>query len=462
VTGSPAQALAAGRGSATALAWPGGRIDYETLADRVAGLAGALRAACPAGGPVGVVSSSRRRLAEGVLAADWAGRPALPLDPARQDLAQALARAGATAVVCDEVLPLPEGLVPVSFDGRGPEFPPAEREGPALIVSTSGTGGPPRLVVLEGRALAAQAEASARVLPRLEAGTLWLVCLPMTSIGALAALWRALPAGAGVAVLERFDPDGAGQLMATEVTHISVVPAMLPPLVERLEERPAGLVCALSGGGPLSWPVARQALAAGWPLWTGWGMTETASHVVAGPVDSDWAEGIAGRPLPGVSVTGDPGSGRLRVAGPTLMTGYLGPAGPWGLGADGSLLTQDAGRVEPDGRVRVCGRADGVILTGGVNVHPEEVEAALAGCPGVCDLAVVGLPDARWGQRIVALYCGTAGPEAMAAWAEEAWKAGGLEPALRPREWRRLEAVPRNPMGKLDRPALAALAGAKR
>jgi len=457
---SPAQALAAGRGPATALAWPGGRLDYPALAEQVAGIAGRLARIAVDPRPVAVVSSSRVRLAIGVLAADWAGRAAFPVDPARPDLAACLDRVQPGVVLAEPEAELPGERPRVSFDGTGPAVPPAGGEGPALVVPTSGTSGPPRLAVLGGRAMAAQAAASARVLPPLAAGDGWLSCLPMTSIGGLATLWRALAAGAGVWLVEKFEAPAVAALLGGEdaITHVSLVPAMLPPLLERLERPPERLACALSGGGPLSGSLARRARDAGWPLWTGWGMTETASHVAAGPVDEAWEEGVAGRPLPGVSIGTDPVTGRLRVAGPTLMDGYLGPSGPVGLEADGSLLTSDAGRLEPDGRVRILGRADEVIVTGGVNVHPEAVEDALAACPDIGDVGVAGAPDPGWGCRVVALYTGAGTPEALSAWAAEHWASRGLEPAWRPRSWRRVGRLPRNAMGKIDRRALAALA----
>jgi len=458
VTASPAQALATGRGSATALAWPGGQLDYETLSGMLAGLAGRLRSAAADPRPVAVVSRSRVRTAIGVLAADWAGRPALPLDPARPGLGDCLERANPGVVLADPDIDLPGERPRLSFEATGPALPPAGGEGPALIVPTSGTSGPPRLAVLGRPALAAQAAASARVLPALEPGTGWLSCLPMTSIGGLAALWRALGAGAGLWLVERFEPPVVASLMDGTVTHVSIVPAMLPALMGEIGRPPARLACALTGGGPLSGDLARQALDAGWPLWTGWGMTETASHVAAGPVDSAWEEGIAGRALPGISITADPSTGRLRVAGPTLMDGYLEPAGAAGLEADGSLLTADSGRVEPGGRIRILGRADEVIVTGGVNVHPEAVEAALAGCPDIGDVGVTGVADPRWGRCVVAVYTGNGAPDALAAWAKDHWAARGLGPAWRPRCWCRVAALPRNALGKIDRRALADLA----
>ncbi|MFN2166786.1 MAG: AMP-binding protein, partial [Anaerolineae bacterium] len=324
---SPAQVLAGSLANAPGLSWPGGAMDRGALCRDVAGLASAIRAACPTGSIVGIFSRSRLRIALGVLAADWAGRTALPLDPAGVGARTALERAAPGIVVSDAGLSGPERVPVLSFDDRGTPAIPCAGSG-NLVVATSGATGVPRLVRLDAASMAAQAEASARVLPSLAPGATWLVCMPMTSIGALAGLWRTFRAGAGLAVLESFDPPAAASLMRAGATHVSVVPAMLASLVGQFGSGPGDLACVLAGGGPLSRAAADQALEARWPLWTGWGMTETASHVAAGPVDRDWEPGIAGRPLPGISIRQDPATGRLRVAGPTLMRGYLGQEDP--------------------------------------------------------------------------------------------------------------------------------------
>jgi O-succinylbenzoic acid--CoA ligase len=436
---SPA-GLARHPAAAPALAWPGGGMSYGELRERVAALAA--RAAPPgaAWSPLPVISAARLEIALGALAALELGRPALPLDPGRPDLDACLA-------ACE-----PDGAMQ-------PEAFPAAAA-PVLLVPTSGTsGGAPRIAMLSAVALAAHVAASAATLPSLAAGDRWLSCLPMTSIGALAALWRTLEAGACFAFLENFDAGDARRLMAAGASHVSVVPAMIPALAAVDGPGPSGLRCLLCGGGPLSEPVATLALAAGWPLWNAWGMTETASHVATGPVDAAWREGIAGRLLPGVSVDPDPATGRLRIRGPMLMTGYARPglAPGAGLEGDGSFLSSDLGERLADGRLRILGRADDVIVSGGVNIHPQRVEDALAACTGAGEVAVTGRPDPRWGQVLVALYTGPASPETLAAWVRQQ-----LPAELRPREFRRVDALPRNPMGKLLRQALAGLAAQQR
>lgn len=452
MTAAPVTRLAQWPASAPALAWPGGCMDYGRLRTRVAVLAEAARARGAPDSPLAIVSGSRLNLALGTLAALQLGRPALPLDATRPDLDACLAACAPGGVLGDAEVVRAAGAAA----SAAPAHPPAAAHRAALLVPSSGTRGPARIVALSVAALDAHVTASAGVLPTLAPGDRWLVCLPMSSIGALAALWRTLSAGACFALLERFDVVQARRLMAEGASHVSVVPAMLSPLAADATPQPRGLRCLLSGGGPLSAQSAESALALGWPLWHGWGMTETASHVAVGRVDASWREGIVGRPLPGVEVGVDATSGRLAISGPMLMSGYAGPAMTPGDGLqpDGSFLTGDLGEVLADGRLRILGRADDVIVSGGVNVHPAVVEDALAGCAGAGEVAVTARPDARWGMLLVALYTGPAEPASVEAWARE-----HLPSASRPRLFRRVPELPRNAMGKLLRRDLPALCG---
>ena len=441
-----------------ALAWPGGGMSYAELRARVDALAQGAAVLGAPGSPIAIVSASRLNIALGVLAALRLGRPALPLESARPDVAACLAAAGPGGALADPDVVLPPTLPRADFragtaagtPGRLPAKVAGEA-GAALLVPTSGTSGPAQVAMLSAHAMDAHVAASARVLPPLAPGARWLVCLPMNSIGALAALWRTLSAGACLALLERFDPEDARRLMAEGASHVSLVPAMLQPLAQCRGPAPRGLRCLFSGGGPLPAQAAGLALAEGWPLWTGWGMTETASHIAAGPVDADWREGIVGRTLPGVDLEVEPVSGRLVVAGPMLMSGYVRPGLEPGTGleADGRFLSGDLGEFLADGRLSVSGRADDVIVTGGVNVRPQAVEDVLCACPGAGDVAVTARPDARWGLALVALYTGEASAAALDAWGRE-----HLPSASRPREFRRVASLPRNAMGKLLRDAL--------
>lgn len=467
---APIAGLEAMHAEAPAMVWAGGACSAAQLRTEIASMAARCHSLGTPGSPLAIVSASRRRLLVGVLAALSAGRPALPLDPARPDLDACLHACEPGGALADQAIGLPSRLPRSDLNAasrggspaaRGPGAcsSPIDGDEPALLVPTSGTSGNARVAMLSAAALDAHVAASRQALPPFAAGDCWLVCLPFTSIGALAAVWRIYSAGGCLALLDgSFDAAAARALMANGVSHISLVPAMLDALVEVDAPPPRGLRCVLSGGGPLSAAQAELARALGWPLWQGWGMTETASHVAVGPVDPEWTPGVVGHPLPGVTIdsVADPvtGDGRLRIAGPMLMGGYAQPGLAPGVGLDeaGRLLTGDAGEWLPDGRLQILGRADGVIVTGGVNVHPEAVEARFAECPEAGEVALTARPDPRWGSVLVALYTGSADADTLADWARKA-----LPGAWRPREFRRVATLPRNAMGKLLRAQLAEL-----
>jgi o-succinylbenzoate---CoA ligase len=444
----PLARLAQWPAAAPALAWPGGEMSYGELTMRTERIAAAMAGLGAPDSPLAIACSSRLDTVLGVLAALRLDRPAMPLDPGRPDLDACLAACAPGGMLGDEALaraaatPESGAVLPAAKGGHGR---------PALLVPTSGTSGAARVVMLSAAALDAHVAASAAVLPPLGQRDRWLACLPMTSVGALAALWRTLSAGACFALLERFDAEDARRIMAGGASHVSIVPAMLAPLAECRAPPPRGLRCLLSGGGALSRQAAALALAQGWPLWTGWGMTETASHVAATQVDAEWREGIVGRPLPGVTIRVENDGGRLAIGGPMLMSGYVRPglAPGAGLEADGRFLSGDLGERLADGRLRVLGRADDVIVTGGVNVHPESVERQLSACADAGEVAVTARPDPRWGMTLVALYTGDATVAALDAWAR-----ANLPSASRPRAFARVPELPRNAMGKLLRQAL--------
>lgn len=322
--------------------------------------------------------------------------------------------------------------------------------GVTLVIATGGSEGEPRAVMLTDANLDAAAAASNRLLP-LAAGDLWLDCLPLCHVGGLAILWRCARAGAAVLLHDGFAAGAvAADLARHPVTHLSLVPAMLTLLLDAGATPPASLRHVLVGGAALAPALHERARAAGWPLNPSYGMSETAAQVATWtPADGPWQPGLVGRPLPGIEVAIAP-DGRIRIRGPQVMQGY---AGGGGVDADGWLTTGDLGGIDAAGRLTVTGRADDMLISGGHNVHPLAVEAALVACPGIRDAAVTGLPDAVWGDLIVALVVGDATGDEIAAWC---WR--HLPGHARPRRIVRLPALPRSAAGKLERATLRRLA----
>jgi O-succinylbenzoic acid--CoA ligase len=299
----------------------------------------------------------------------------------------------------------------------------------AAVAVTSGTAGAPKGVELTWDGLAASAAAVSAALGA-GPGDRWLACLPLQYVAGLAVLGRAWAGGFPVTVLDRFDvatvAEAAGEAGATLVS-------LVPTMVRRLRE--AGVDTGrfrriLLGGGPVD--------ERGPNIVATYGLTETWGGVVHD-----------GHPLAGVELgLGD--AGEILVRAPTVMRGYrLDPERTAAaFTADGWLRTGDAGAFEPDGRLRVVDRLRDLIITGGVNVSPSEVEAVLAAHPGVADVCVTGAPDPEFGERVVA-HVVPADPASPPGLAElRAFAADRLSAAKLPREVVALGAVPRTPGGK--------------
>jgi malonyl-CoA/methylmalonyl-CoA synthetase len=138
-----------------------------------------------------------------------------------------------------------------------------------------------------------------------------------------------------------------------------------------------------------------------------------------------------------------------------VFAGYLGAVGADAFTGDSWFRTGDLGRADPDGYLRIVGRSKELIITGGFNVYPRDVEEVLRDHPGVVDVAVVGVPDPEWGERVVACVVTADAADEAAAAALLEWAAERVAPYKRPREVRFVDELPRNAMGKVVRAALA-------
>lgn len=330
-----------------------------------------------------------------------------------------------------------------------------------LLIATSGSTGEPKQVMLSEANLEASVQASRSRIP-LGPGNIWLACLPLHHIGGIAIFYRCAEAGATVLLHQEFDAVRAWKAMEQHgVSHVSLVPAMLARLLEA-GPPPSQLKYALIGGGPLSENLAQRAHRAGWPICPSYGMSEAASQIATlATFPPDWREGMVGTPLPGISVEildeyGQPakGEGRIRVRGPSVMLGYANPAHEAGLGLlDSAFDSGDRGYFDDRGNLVVLGRHDDMLVSGGVNVHPAEVEDLLLACPGVSDVAVTAVSDEVWGDRLTALLVGGATCRSVQDWCRK-----HLPSHLRPRRFVAVAALPRNALGKLERKRLPALA----
>jgi O-succinylbenzoic acid--CoA ligase len=319
---------------------------------------------------------------------------------------------------------------------------------PHWLVATSGTEGEGSLVVLTGDQLMSSVRASRERLAFTDSDS-WLLCLPMFHVGGLMIPLRCAEAGATLVVHETFDPERLWRdLHGYEITHVSLVPAMLAKLLEHYagQPPPRHLRVMLAGGGALSPGLAQAVLDAGWPLCPSYGMTETASQVATVyPPPCDYTAGVVGRPLSHLQLKIEPTSGRIMIKGNSVMQGYAGQP----MRDDDWLVTSDLGELDEQGNLIVLGRADEMLISGGENVHPQQVENLLVECPCIQDVALTAVADPVWGDGLVALYSGDLSSEELRAWSRT-----HLPGFMRPKEFVRVDALPRTTMGKLRRRAL--------
>ncbi|WP_369139523.1 o-succinylbenzoate--CoA ligase [Modestobacter versicolor] len=311
--------------------------------------------------------------------------------------------------------------------------------GTDLVVVTSGSTGGGRGVLLSATALRASAAATH---DRLGGPGSWLLALPASAVGGLQVLVRTALADREPVVLGRGEPLAAGlaRLPAGDRRYLSLVPTQLRRSLAAEPGALAAFDAVLVGGAATDPALLADARAAGVRVRTTYGMSETAGGCV-----------YDGRPLDGVAVRVAEG---VELTGPLLAHGYrLDPAGTADAFVDGWFRTRDAGSLSPDGTLTVHGRLDDVVVSGGVNVSPQAVEAALREHPAVVDAVVTGLPDPEWGQRVVAVVVPAAG--AVPHLAElRPWVAARLGAAAAPRELSLVDAVPTLHTGKPDRRAV--------
>ena len=321
----------------------------------------------------------------------------------------------------------------------------------ALIVYTSGTTGKPKGAVHTHASLRSGVQALHRAWDWRPDDRL-ILALPLYHVhGLCAGLFAALAAGSSAVIFERFD-EASVLGAAPSSTLFFGVPTMYHRLAAsgRAQELAMLRVC-VSGSAPLAPDLWARLYDEGVSVLERYGMSETLL-TLSNPLQGERRPGSVGRPLPGVEAAIDDmdehGVGELVVRSDSLFRGYWGRAGTE-TDAEGWFATGDLASVSDDGYVRIEGRRTDLIVTGGHNVYPAEVEAVLARHPGVSEVAVVGLPSAEWGEIVVAFVVGDPDLDALAALAGRE-----LAPYKRPRELRVVDGLPRNPMGKVVRAAL--------
>ncbi len=355
------------------------------------------------------------------------------------------------------VLPMPAG--PADLQERllaalDPSRPVAADV--ALVVPTSGSSGEPKGVLLTESALRASVSAT---LTRLGGPGHWLLALPATHIAGLQVLLRSIVAGTepvALDLVEGFDPDdfAAATVRLFGRTTGRRYTALVPTQLTRILDAGGAVLDAarayhaiLLGGAAAPEPLLQRAALAGVPIVTTYGMTETAGGCV-----------YDGRALEGVTLRTDT-AGRIEIAGPVLAHGYR-FADRDEVFSGEVFTTADLGELASDGMLTVHGRVDDVVVSGGVNVPLAAAEAAIAGHAGIREVACVGVPDAEWGQRLVAVVVPRERTEPPTLASVRAHASRRAPSAYAPHDLVTVEALPLLASGKVDRTALARLVSA--
>lgn len=336
-----------------------------------------------------------------------AGAPLLMADVAQLNLARAAAVGTAARVESLEDGPWRTAdLLPAS-DALDPDAVHS-------VIYTSGTTGAPKGARLTHGNFYWSAVGSAENLG-VEPDDRWLACMPLFHVGGLSILLRSAIYGTTAVIHDGFDEHRVNVALRTEgVTLLSVVATMLRRMLDADEEPyPSTVRAVLVGGGPVPEDLLVRARDRGLPVLQTYGLTEAASQVATlSDADALRKLGSAGQPLPvtTLAVASARGAaapnevGEILVAGPTVMPGYLDrPDATAEALRDGWLHTGDLGYLDEEGYLFVSDRRDDLIVTGGENVYPAEVEAALTAHPAVLEAAVVAIEDARWGQTVAAV-----------------------------------------------------------
>jgi O-succinylbenzoic acid--CoA ligase len=417
-----------------ALEGPTRSLTYAELAREAAGLAERLARTGAGGGPVAVELPPGEEFVIALHACMLAGAPIMPIDLRLTPSERERRRAGAVMTLDGA----PAGCGGGATARRASSASASTRsvadpERVLAVMHTSGTTAEPKRIELTHRNFLHSALASAAMLG-LALDERWLCPMPLTHVGGLSIPIRSAIYATTVVLHGRFQTERVlEELMdpGRRITLVSLVPTMLARLLDAGLRQPPTLRWVLLGGGPIAPALIERSRAAGVPLAPTYGMTEACSQIAT-----------FGFPLPGVEVRLAAETTEILVRGPIVAPGAR--------GEDGWLHTGDLGAFEEHGRLRIVGRVADTIVTGGENVAPTEVEAALLEHPEVADAGVRGRPDPEWGEALVATVVLRDGPGVSAEELRE-FCAQRIARYKVPKQITFAAALPRTASGKLLR-----------
>ena len=318
----------------------------------------------------------------------------------------------------------------------------------AVIMNTSATTGQFKSVPLRWGQIRAHVQASKEVLGKTEQDN-WLMVLPLFHVSGLSILLRSLYNSTAVTILPKYDKAQVLKLIESEnINMMSLVPTILTQLEPSISHHKLRVI--LLGGEFIPMALIDACEKKSLPIYKTYGMTETFSQSVTFSVlDYPHKRDSVGKPLPGMQVRIDKpdadGVGEIHLTGPMVMTGYIDKEP-----IDGDLNTDDIGYVDEDGFVYILNRRKDLIISGGENIYPKELEDLVYTLPSVKECAVVPVPDPKWGQ-VPALFVAFHDGESMTADAILSFMTKSLAKYKVPKYVKILPALPRNGTGKIVR-----------
>ena len=318
----------------------------------------------------------------------------------------------------------------------------------AVIMNTSATTGQFKSVPLRWGQIRAHVQASKEVLGKTEYDN-WLMVLPLFHVSGLSILLRSLYNGTAVTILPKYDESQGFKFMESEnINMMSLVPTILTQLEPSISHHKLRVI--LLGGEFIPMALIDACEKKSLPIYKTYGMTETFSQSVTFSVlDYPHKRDSVGKPLPGMQVRIDKpdadGVGEIHLTGPMVMTGYIDKEP-----IDGDLNTDDIGYVDEDGFVYILNRRKDLIISGGENIYPKELEDLVYTLPSVKECAVVPVPDPKWGQ-VPALFVAFHDGESMTADEILSFMTKSLAKYKVPKYVKILPALPRNGTGKIVR-----------
>ncbi|WGX97919.1 class I adenylate-forming enzyme family protein [Nocardioides sp. L-11A] len=437
------------------------------------------------GSVVAVMLPNRVELLVAIMAAWRLGAAGTPVNPTftAAEAEHQVEDSGAILVVTDDPSARLGSATTLAVDDLGAASPDAPALPPAgtstgdlaLLVYTSGSTGRPKGVMLDHGNVAAMISSMGEAIG-IDADDHCLLVLPLFHVNAICVSWLTpMSVGAQLSVLARFHPvEFLEAIERLRPTYFSAVPTIYSHLVALpAEVRPdvssvRFAICGAAPAPPELFAAVEQRF--GFPLVEGYGLSEGTCASTCNPVDGLRKPGTVGPALPGqlVAVMAPDGTlvpagerGEVVIKGANVMRGYLNrPEATAETLGDGWLHTGDVGILDEDGYLRIVDRIKDMIIRGGENIYPQEVENVLHAAPEVLEAAVVGRPDPVYGEVVVGFVSARPGTtidvDALLARCREELAKIKVPVALQV-----LDALPKNPVGKIDKPALRArLSGA--